>query len=276
MSDVALSIVAPVFEERAVLEELARRCVAAGEQTGLPFEVILVDDGSRDGSPELLRTLEPPVRPLILPANRGQFGAIQAGLAAARGGWIAVLDGDLQDPPEVIPELVDRRSDDVDVIFAVKRSRRDPAWFLAGRAVYVALLRVLGTPDAPHGTGTYCLMRRSLAERVGRVTIRRPNLGPLLVVLGARHAVVPYDKQERYDGQSRIGAVGLVREGVETLAMTGALARGAALLGVALLGTAILSAHRLPIAMMGVGALAAGAALRRWSRDRLGGAQEPR
>jgi dolichol-phosphate mannosyltransferase len=230
-----LSVVVPVFEEARVVEELVRRCVAAAEATGRPFELLVVDDASRDATPALLAPLaaaDPRVVHLRLDANRGQFGATKEGLARARGALVAVLDGDLQDPPELLPRLVEAYESeplgDASVVFAVKARREDPLWFRAGRAGYQALQSVLSA-RIPSGAGSYSLMPAALARRAAAVPLRSANLAAVLVALGARPRSVPYDKAARYDDHSRVGPVGLAKEALGSLALLSPA--GARLLG---------------------------------------------
>lgn len=216
-----LSVVAPVYNEAAILPELARRCVDAARQVDPEAEVILVDDASTDGTRALAPTL--PATVLHLPENRRQLRATQAGLAAAQGEMVVVIDGDLQDPPEVIPALVAALHDDLDVVFAVKHSRQDPWWFHVGRAAYALLLALPGARAVPPGAGAYCVMRREVARRAAGVRLPDGNLAPLLIALGVRHGTVSYAKGPRYDGQSRVGLWGLVAEAIPSLVLTGAI-----------------------------------------------------
>lgn len=222
-----ISVVVPVHNEAAVVRELGERLVAAARaatqaasapvaQVGSPaFEVLLVDDGSTDQTPVIAATLAD-VTNVRLARNRGQLGATLEGLRRARGEIVVVLDGDLQDPPEVIPALVAALGPGLDVVYAVKADRHDPAWFLAGRLGYRALLRALRA-DLPSGAGSYCAMTGGMARRVAGFPLRNANLAAILASLGARAATVPYDKAARRDGDSRVGPAGLVREALGSL-----------------------------------------------------------
>ncbi|MCB9663510.1 MAG: glycosyltransferase [Alphaproteobacteria bacterium] len=235
-----VSVVAPVYNEAGVLHELARRCLAAARRVDPEAEVVLADDASTDATQELSRSLPAGVRVVRLPTNRGQLGATKAGLAAALGEIVVVLDGDLQDPPERIPHLVAalEAQPELDGLLAVKVSRRDPLWFRLGRAGYALLQRAPGARRVPSGAGAYCALRRATARRVAACGVEQANLAPLLVALDARLDVLPYVKTGRYDGHSRVGLAGLVREALGSLALTGALAAAAGWLAalLALLG----------------------------------------
>jgi hypothetical protein len=148
---------------------------------------------------------------------------------------VVVLDGDLQDPPEQIGALVAAwETAGTDVVFATKQHRDDPAWFLVGRAVYGLLQRLPGVRAVPPGVGAYCALSADLAARTSRIGLRTANLAAVLVALGASWTTVPYDKAARYDGTSRIGALGLVDEAWASLLLTGAAPTALAWLSVAL------------------------------------------
>ncbi|HTR89308.1 MAG TPA: glycosyltransferase family 2 protein, partial [Solirubrobacteraceae bacterium] len=125
-----LSVVAPVYNEEELIEEFVRRAtVAVG---GFPFELILVNDGSSDKTPELLDRIanaDPRVRVVHLSRNFGHQAALTAGLEHARGDAVAMIDADLQDPPELIVEMVRRWSEGADVVYAVRRQREGETAF---------------------------------------------------------------------------------------------------------------------------------------------------
>ncbi|MEO8601953.1 MAG: DegT/DnrJ/EryC1/StrS family aminotransferase [bacterium] len=229
-----VSIVAPVYNEARVLPELAARGLHAAARRGVSVELVLADDASTDASAAVLADLarDTRVRPCRLARNGGQFRATQAGLRAARGDWVVVLDGDLQDPPEHIAELIAALAaapPQVLAVLAVKSQRHDPRLFMAGLFVFHRLQHALGRVRVPHGAGTYCIMRRSIAERIARAGLRRANLAAVLAVAvrqaGGELSTISYEKAARYDGSGRVGWRGLIGEGLESMAVTGALPR---------------------------------------------------
>lgn len=218
-----VTVTAPVHNEAAVLAELGARCLAAVRTVDRQGAVLLIDDASTDQTRAV--PLPKGVTLHTLPRNQGQLGATKVGLARAQGEIVVVLDGDLQDPPETVPELV-RLLDGtpgVDAVFAVKRSRQDAAWFVAARAVYGLLSRLPGTRPIPRGAGSYVALRAPLARRIAATSVGSANLAALVVALGARTATVEYDKAARVDGESRVGVVGLVKEALGSLLLTGTL-----------------------------------------------------
>ena len=207
----ALSIVVPVYNEAAILVELAERCLATAASTQQSHELILVDDGSTDETRNLHTKLPPGVRVLHLAENCGQLNATRIGIHAAQGALVCVLDGDLQDPPEVLEQLFQSFNEDLDVVFAVKVKREDPIIFRILRSLYGTVMHM--APYAPPpGSGAYCMMRQPLARRVAQATWTAGNLSVWIMREHPRFATVPYRKKARYDHDSHVGWAGLVRE----------------------------------------------------------------
>lgn len=246
----ALSIVVPVYNESAVLPELVRRCRAVGDAVAADrYEVLVVDDASHDETPALLESLADGVRVHALrqPRNGGQFRAVQRGLSEARGALVAVLDGDLQDPPEAIADLVavmNASPRDVGAVFAVKTRRDDPPMFHLAQWVFHAMQHHLSVTEIPRGASSYCLMRREVAHSVARVPFAGGNLGAVLSAAHIRCASAPYVKEPRPDGASRLGAVGHYREAWHSLLLTGASPRITAVAAALTTLTALTTRHR--------------------------------
>ena len=229
---IVLSVVAPVYNEAQVVVELVRRIDAACRKTGLSYEIIIADDCSTDTTSKLLSDLSDALdmvalRHERLPRNAGQWGATAHGLRAAKGAIVVAIDGDLQDPPEIIAQLVDHlcTHPDLDAVFACKTSRDDPAWFIAGMTVFRFVQDRLSPVPLPAGAGAFVAMRSALAKRAAATPKKMVNLAPVLCALGAQSGSVPYEKLARYDNESRVGPWGLAQEAVGSLAVTGALRR---------------------------------------------------
>jgi dolichol-phosphate mannosyltransferase len=139
-------------------------------------------------------------------------------LRAAKGDSVAVLDGDLQDPPECLTDLISRlnTSPPVDVVFAVKQGRTDPIWLKTGSHLYHLALRGMGR-SLPSGAGSYCVMRHPIAETVSQLQNTHLNLAIAVAVQRPVWATLPYAKAARHDGRSRVGALGLVAEAMGSL-----------------------------------------------------------
>ena len=205
-----LSIVVPIFNERENLPELARRLRGAADDAGGPWEVVFVDDGSRDGSAEILRGLhegDARFKVVSLSRNFGHQPAVTAGLDAARGDAVVLIDGDLQDPPEVIPLMVERWRAGAEVVTAERASRGDAGWRspvrgLGFRLFYPLFRRFSDLPDAPDA-GIFGLMDRRVVEHLRAMPERSRFIPGLRSWLGFRVEAVPYQRADRAAGKPK-------------------------------------------------------------------------
>jgi glycosyltransferase involved in cell wall biosynthesis len=214
-----VSVVVPVYRTADVLPELHRRLGAALGDRG--FELVLVDDACPEGSgaaAAALASADERVRVVSLPENVGQHAAALAGLRQAHGAWAVVMDGDLQDPPEAVPALLDAgRAAGVPVVFGGRRGRYESrARLLTSRAYKRTLALVAGVPvDA----GIFMALDRSVVERLlaldGR---RRPSLVAMVGCTGAPMVSIPVERAARPSGRSSYGALGRIRLGYRAIA----------------------------------------------------------
>lgn len=209
-----LSTVAPVYDEVAIVDELVDRLRAACAAVGCPFELVIVNDGSRDGTLGRLvaRSREiPELRVLDLARNSGHMPALHAGVRAARGQAVVVLDGDLQDPPELIPAMVERWQAGHDVVYGLRTARRESAARrLANRAFY-GLLTLVAETEIPREVGTFGLMDRWVVDALLAMPERSRFFAGLRAWVGGSTASVEYERPDRRDEHSRVGLRGLVR-----------------------------------------------------------------
>lgn len=201
-----LSVVIPVYNEEQTLPELYRRLTGVLEPLG-EHELVLVDDGSADSSWLIMNELaqtDASVRPLRLSRNFGHQAAITAGLDASRGDAVVILDGDLQDPPELIPELVARWRDGYDVVYAVRDTRAgEPRWRLAAISVFYKLLRRFSGDDIPENVGDFRLLSRRVVEALSSMPERTRFLRGMTSWVGFPQTGVGYHREERYAGESK-------------------------------------------------------------------------
>jgi glycosyltransferase involved in cell wall biosynthesis len=200
-----LSVVAPVYNEEATVEEFyARVCTALD---GIRFELVLVDDGSTDGSEKELRKLasnDPRVRVIQLSRNFGHQTALTAGLDHARGDAVVMLDADLQDPPELIPRMLDHWRAGCDVIYAVREHREGESRFkLATARWFYALFDRLAQVDLEHNSGDFRLLDRRALDALLSMRERNRFLRGMTVWVGYRQAAVPYKRDPRYAGTTK-------------------------------------------------------------------------
>jgi len=200
-----ISVVAPVFNEDALIDEFyARVC---GALNGLPFELVLVDDGSTDGSPmklESLATNDPRVRVVYLSRNFGHQTALTAGLDHARGDAVVMLDADLQDPPELIPTMLDHWRAGCDVVYAVREQREGESRFkLSTARWFYRLFDKLAQVPLEHNSGDFRLLDRRPLDALLAMRERNRFLRGMTVWVGYTQAAVPYHRDPRYAGETK-------------------------------------------------------------------------
>ena len=221
MAEATYSFVIPVFNEEPVLGELHRRLDSMVGELGGPSEFVFVDDGSDDGSAEeilRLRELDPRVKLVSLSRNFGHQVAISAGLDFATGQAIVIMDADLQDPPEVVPELVERWKEGYEVVYAVREVRPgDPRWRRrAIRLAYRVLSRWSDT-ELPPDAGDFRLVDRRVADIVRNMRESSRYLRGMFAWVGFRQTGVAYERPERFAGESKYPLPKLVALAVDGL-----------------------------------------------------------
>jgi polyisoprenyl-phosphate glycosyltransferase len=215
-----LSIVAPVYDEELLVEEfVARACAAAA---GYQFELVIVDDGSSDRTPELLDRIaatDPRVRVIHLSRNFGHQAAITAGLEHARGDVVAMLDADLQDPPELIGEMVARWSQGADVVYAVREQRvGETAFKLATASWFYKLFNKLTQVDLEPNSGDYRLLDRRALDALLAMTERSRFLRGMTVWVGFNQTAVPYQRDARHAGETKYTLRKMLRFSLDAIA----------------------------------------------------------
>jgi dolichol-phosphate mannosyltransferase len=200
-----LSVVAPVYNEEATIEEFYSRVTAALD--GLQFELVLVDDGSTDQSEAELRKLasnDPRVHLVQLSRNFGHQTALTAGLDHARGDAVVMLDADLQDPPELIPLMLDHWRAGCDVIYAVREQREGESRFkLATARWFYSLFDRLAQVELQHNSGDFRLLDRRALDALLSMRERNRFLRGMTVWVGYRQAAVPYVRDRRFAGKTK-------------------------------------------------------------------------
>jgi dolichol-phosphate mannosyltransferase len=209
-----LSIVVPLFNEEENVGELYRRLVAALDALWLSYELVFVNDGSGDRTPALsdeLHRRDPRVVPLHLSRNFGHQAAISAGLAHARGLAVLIMDGDLQDPPEVLGRLIERWRDGYEVVYAVRTQRKENIFKRAGYYLFYRLLRAVSDLDIPLDSGDFCLMDRKVVDVLNHLPERMRFVRGLRTFVGFRQVGVTYPRAAREAGKPKYSFRALVR-----------------------------------------------------------------
>jgi polyisoprenyl-phosphate glycosyltransferase len=217
-----LSVVVPCFNEEEVLPLFAQRLRPVLDGLGETYEVLVVDDGSSDLSPAILereRRSWPQLRVVRLRANAGHQAALSAGLTRARGAWVATLDADLQDPPEVLPAmLATARSERADVVYGVRNDRSTDSLFkrLTARLYYRGMRRLLGG-HVPDDAGDFRLMSRATVDAVNVLPEHHRVLRLVVPALAFPDARVEYRREERAAGRTKYPLSRMIRLSVDSL-----------------------------------------------------------
>jgi dolichol-phosphate mannosyltransferase len=201
-----VSVVVPLFNEEEVVAALCGRLTAVLAALGRPYEIVLVDDGSRDATPERIdeaRRADPHLSVVHLSRNFGHQAAVTAGLEYARGRTVVVMDGDLQDPPELLPELLDRWRAGADVVYAVRRKRKEGPFKRAGYHLFYRLLGSISDLHIPLDSGDFCLMDRKVVDAMNRLPERMRFVRGLRSFVGFRQVGFEYERSAREAGRSK-------------------------------------------------------------------------
>jgi dolichol-phosphate mannosyltransferase len=209
-----------MLNEEPNLAVLHARLTKALLSMDMSYEIVLVDDGSTDGThAEIcrLREQDPRTKSLRLARNFGHQAALSAGLAHANGQAAIVMDADLQDPPEVIPDLVARWQEGFDVVYAIRRHRKESAPKRLAYALFYRLLHRIAAVDIPLDAGDFCLMDRQVIEQLNALPERNRFVRGLRTWIGFRQTGVEYERQARHAGDTQYGFWKLVRLAVDGL-----------------------------------------------------------
>lgn len=201
------TVVAPVFNEKGSLMEFYRRVHDVMESTGEGWELVLVDDGSQDGSTEIIRQLavdDGHVRPVIFARNFGHQIAVTAGLDYSRGKAVTIIDSDLQDPPEVILDLIAKWREGYEVVFAVRAEREgETAFKLWTASLFYRLIDKITDVRIPMDTGDFRLMDRRVVDVMNRMREHHRFLRGMSAWVGFKQVGVPYKRLARFAGSTK-------------------------------------------------------------------------
>src|SRR3989440_4853603 len=218
-----LSVVLPCFNEQAVLPMTHARFSAMGqplEDIGLDYELVFVNDGSSDSTSDLLNDLaasDSHARVVHLARNFGHQAAVSAGLSVARGDVIAVMDCDLQDPPEILPRFLEKWREGFQVVYAIRKKRKE--WFGKRLAywTFYRLLAAISDLDIPLDSGDFCVMDRSAVNLVNSLPERQRFVRGLRTWIGLRQVGVEYERDARAAGQPQYTLSKLIKLAMDGL-----------------------------------------------------------
>jgi glycosyltransferase involved in cell wall biosynthesis len=213
----SLSIVVPCFNEEVGLQELVRRCrESAAAAVGEGYELILVDDGSTDGTWEAITSQidgHVDIVAIKLSRNFGHQVALTAGLSAVRGRTVFVIDADLQDPPELLSDMLKKMHDSgAEVVYGQRKSRHGDSWFkITTASLFYKLLERSTDILIPVDTGDFRLMSRRVSDIIAQMPERDRFIRGMVASVGFRQVAFPYDRQERYAGSTKYPLSKMIR-----------------------------------------------------------------
>ena len=219
MSGLKLTVIVPVFNEEAVLPEFHRRLAVVMDSLAMQGEIIYVNDGSIDGSLNKIHRLmaeDARVAIVDLSRNFGKEIAMTAGLDHAHGDAVVVIDADLQDPPELIPEMIGQWQSGYDVVYAQRTSRAGESAFKKSTAhVFYRLIQKLSRVQIPHDAGDFRLLSRRAVEALSGLREQHRFMKGLFAWIGYPQKAIQYERDARYGGETKWNYIGLWNFAIE-------------------------------------------------------------
>lgn len=204
---ITYSIIAPIYNEKENLPELHRRVKGVMDSTGESWELILVDDGSTDGSTDMIRALaqeDKCIRPVIFARNFGHQVAVTAGLDYSRGDAVVIIDADLQDPPELILEMAKKWKEGYEVVYAVRAEREGESFFkLWTASLFYRIIYRITDVKIPLDTGDFRLMDRKVVNVMNQMRERHRFLRGMSAWVGFKQIGVEYKRAARTAGETK-------------------------------------------------------------------------
>jgi polyisoprenyl-phosphate glycosyltransferase len=216
-----ISVVVPVYNEALIISVLHTAVSKAMAEVGEDWEVVYVNDGSKDSTLELLRELQledPHVVVVDLSRNWGHMGAVSAGMRTARGEAVVLMDGDLQDPPEVIPEMVAAWRNGAQVVAAVRRTREESRKYLAFLfPLFYRIFGVLSDYPIPLNAGIFGLLDRQALDAINALREGNRYLPGLRAWVGYKTAMVYYDRHDRVGGEGKLSFLSRIKYAMDAI-----------------------------------------------------------
>ncbi len=216
-----LSIIAPVYNEEPIIDELYRRLVQVLDSTGEPWELVMVNDGSSDGSAAKMHRLaeqDARVRVVNFARNFGHQNAVTAGMDYARGDAVVIIDAYLQDPPEVILQLLAKWREGYHVVYAVRSERQGETWFKKFTAkLFYRLIYQITDVHIPVDTGDFRLMDRQVVAALNTMREHNRFIRGMASWVGFRQTGVEYVRQERFAGQTKYPLRKMIRFALDAI-----------------------------------------------------------
>jgi dolichol-phosphate mannosyltransferase len=209
------SIIAPIYNEIDNMDTLYARVSAVMDQTGEPWEFVMVDDGSSDGSTEAILELKKKdqrIVPVIFARNFGHQIAVTAGMDHSQGKAVIIIDADLQDPPEVMLDLIEKWREGFEVVYAVRAKREGESWFkLFTAAAFYRLIQRITDVNLPMDTGDFRLLDHKVVDVMSEMREKHRFLRGMSVWVGFKQTGVEYERAERFAGETKYPIKKMIR-----------------------------------------------------------------
>jgi len=209
-----ISIVIPAYNEEDGIAEVYQRIVAAAHTWREEFEILVIDDGSRDRTLEICEQIgstDPRMKVVSLSRNFGHQAAVSAGLMYARGSIVAVMDADLQDPPEELFRFFEKIREGWDVVYAIRTKRKEGILKRICYSAYYRILKRMAVLDIPLDAGDFCVMRGEVVDAINQLPERNRFVRGLRSWVGFRQTGLAYERQARFAGEPKYNLRGLLK-----------------------------------------------------------------
>jgi glycosyltransferase involved in cell wall biosynthesis len=219
-SSVFHSVIIPVYNEEANVRELADRLVPVLERTRKTFEIVFIDDGSRDGTSTMVRALssrDPRIKLIRFSRNYGQEAAVQAGILRASGRFIVQMDGDLQNPPEELAKLFDKRDEGYEIVYGVRTERKDPLHRVVASRLMMGVMRRVLDIELPDDVTTFRVIDGDTARLIAGLPEKKKFFSALAVWTGARAASVSVEHAPRLRGVTKYNLAKLLNHSFDLM-----------------------------------------------------------
>jgi len=214
MEKIRYSVIIPILNEQETISELYRRLTDVFRRLNEPYEIIFIDDGSSDRSTQILKEIQesdPNIRIIIFSRNFGHQVAVCAGIDYAQGDAVIIMDGDLQDPPEIIPQFIDKWKEGFEVVYGIRKRRKE---FFLKRLAYTSFYRILqkiANISIPLDSGDFSLLDRKIVENMKSIKERNRFVRGIRSWVGFRQTGLEYERDKRYAGEVKYTFRKLVR-----------------------------------------------------------------
>ncbi len=214
----AISIILPVFNEEANIKSLHSRVVKALKPLKKSFEIIFINDGSHDKSLQHIKRLQAKnkyIRIINFSRNYGHQAAVTAGLDYCSGDYVAVLDADLQDPPEILPDFFGKLDEGYDVVYAVRKNRKEHPIKKTAYALFYRILQAVSNIDIPLDSGDFCVMKKRVVQTMRAMPERNRFVRGIRSWVGFNQTGLEYERSVRHAGDSKYSFRKLVQLAVD-------------------------------------------------------------